>query len=185
MQSFGTRIILTLTLLALFVACQPNDPTANQIVGQYFLEENQYVNDGITCDINIKVRQDFKRKHINSESDLTLKFCFNDSFEFRDMELHYKMRARGEWSYADSLIVLNVDTSSVECDFLGSNAESYTEESMVRNLRKYVNENFIPNIEHTHLFVGAGQMYLDQIDDSSLILSHPGDGRAVLLNRRK
>ncbi len=171
--------------LLCLVSCGESNPMRDRIVGVYELEENQLINDGMVCDVNIRLRQGFSRSKINTESDVTLRFCFDENFQFNDMELRYRLSANGRWSCADSLLFVDVDTTSVECEFIGSNAQTYTEQTMVRYLRKYVSENFLRDVEQRLLYVGADEMYLDEVDESSLVLSHAGDGRAVMLNRKE
>ncbi len=165
-------------------SCTQEEKMCWDIVGTYENVTDEYISDDVDCDLHIVSRHRFGLLGFRSSSDVTFVFHFNNTFDFSDIEMYYEVVASGDWSYADSLICIGIDRDNVECNFRGSSASRYVEQTMVRYLRKYVNEKVFPDVEKHFLLFGTERLYLDEISDSTLILSHRSAGRAVSLKRK-
>ncbi len=179
------EIILYILLLLIFTGCTDDEKTAWNLVGRYDFSAHEHITDDINCEVEVDAVQDFGHTGIYSTSNVKFTFHFNETFEFSDIELYYKIKASGDWAYRDSLLIIDIVQDNIKYDFQGSNAKRYVEESMVRYLRKYVTETVSPEIEKYLLLYGQTIICLDALTDSSMILSHPNLGRVIELKREK
>lgn len=179
------HIAFVASVCFLVCACTQENAISRQIRGNYHFTTNEYYNDGIGCDVYVETRQHFGFRSMNSESQMKLNFKFSEAFEFSNIELIYNITTEGKWKYEDSILIVNVDTSAVAYSFEESNARTGIDTTMVRYLRKYVRNTFLPDLERQLLFVGADSICLDEVNDTTLVISFPVNGRTLYMQRDK
>lgn len=128
----------------LMVSCDLSDrwPVMGSYTTHYEAEHVAFTD--MDCSVVMDVEEDFGYSRVDNTTHLSLTFFFAPPFEFPSMTLEYLIKVGGEWYLSgDTLTVsLERDIDGIEFEYVGSNAKTPTEESMVRNLRSMLSRDF-------------------------------------------
>lgn len=128
----------------LTVSCELSDRWL--VMGSYttHYEANHVAFSDMDCSLVMDINEDFRYSSVKNKTHLYLTFYFAKPFEFPSMTLEYMIKVDGQWQLsADTLTVsLERGIDGIEFEYLGSNAKTPTEESMVRNLRSMLSRDF-------------------------------------------
>lgn len=181
------RYITLILLSTLLSGCAYIDDTALRlkILGDYTSDLREVYDDGIACDVTMCIDEDFSFFGLFNQADMLLAFRLQDAFEFSDLTLHYKLSVLGDWIVRDSLITVEVDTSTFECTFIASDAQAYTEQTMVRYLRKYVRETFIPSMQRRLANQWNRTVRFSEVNDEWLLVLSLDGTQSIVMKRRR
>ncbi|MCQ2228552.1 MAG: hypothetical protein MJZ13_02260 [Bacteroidales bacterium] len=153
-------------------------------MGNYVSEATEHTNDGIPCDVNMKLNESFSLFSFTNNVDMDITFYLDESFDFPNLTMTYSLSVDGDWSYRDSLLTVEVDTASFCCTYIGSDAKTPTEESMVRQLRRNVISGELMPVLRDHIIessVRSVRVY--EINDSSLVVENPVNHGKRVMNK--
>ena len=163
-----TKGSIFLCLVVLLCSCANDSISSRDIRGTYLAEQTEHLGGEYACDANLVIHEKFGFFGLSSHADAALTFRFDGLFQFPSLTLNYDVNIEGDWSLRDSVITVEIDSASFNYNFISSTARNYTEESMVRYLRKEVDGD-ISNILRQRLRnAGSRQMRLLDVTDSAL-----------------
>jgi len=143
-------------------------------MGDYVSETTEHVDDGIACDVDMKLNEKFGLLSFTNDVDMDITFYLDETFDFPNLTLKYSLSVDGDWSYKDSLLTVEVDTASFCCTYIGSDAKTPTEESMVRQLRKNViSGELMPELRDHIIESSVRSVKVYEINDSSVVVDNP------------
>ena len=143
-------LISLLTLC--FVGCAEYDSArlAMALSGTYtsvIHQKFQNDADGMGCDALITATEELGWKGMNINAQMALTFHFDGALSFPTQVLHYDISLTGDWSVDGDSLTIVPDPASFRATYVGSDAKSVTEEAMVRNLKRYVQDNIDTQIQ--------------------------------------
>ena len=138
-----SKAYILLVISTFFTSCSNvvNEPTTFDIMGTYATQQDEHLGGEYSCDAHFDTFQHFTPFGLATSANTALTFNFDGLFEFPSLTLNYELNIDGDWSYADSIITMEIDTATFSYTYINSTAHNYTEESMVRYLRKEVDNN--------------------------------------------
>ena len=174
------RIASILLLVALFCGCNSDK---RRLLGTYESSAQITVNDDINSIVNVSSRENFSWTGLECESDIKITFLFNESFDFKDISLNYKLNIEGDWNLNDDILTISLDTTSFKYNFVGSNAERPTEKTMERSLRQEVRSTLLPDLRRRILNMTNRKIDISTVTDSVLIIAYRNDGKEMILRK--
>ncbi|MBP5365887.1 MAG: hypothetical protein J6Y82_08185 [Bacteroidales bacterium] len=174
------RFLGILLITMLFLGCSSEK---RRLLGVYESSAQIAVNDDINSIVDIKTREDFGWFGLKCESEIKISFLFNESFDFRDIILNYKLDIEGDWHFDDGILTVSLDSTSFKYDFVGSNAERPTEKTMVRSLREEVRNTLLPDLRRRILNMTNRNIEVPSVSDSVLIVAYRDDGKEMILRK--
>lgn len=156
-----------------------------KILGDYTSKHYEEFDDGIACDVSMDIDEDFSFFGLYNQADMQLEFHLKDAFEFSDLTLHYRISALGDWTVRDSLITVEIDTTTFDCTFIESDAEAYVEQTMVRYLRKYVRETFVPSMQRRLANQWNRTVKFSEVNDEWLLVLSLDGTQSIVMKRRQ
>lgn len=155
-------------------SCTQDFKEMSDIIDDYIYTSSEHVDDGIPCDVEMELNESFSLWSFSNNVDMDVTFHLNDSFDFPDLTLTYKLSVDGNWSYADSMLTVSVDTASFACNYICSSAKTPTEESMVRQLRKNViSGELMPVLRDRIIESSVRSVRVYEISDTALVIDNP------------
>ncbi|MBP5420435.1 MAG: hypothetical protein J6Y72_11565 [Bacteroidales bacterium] len=146
-------------------------PSTFDIMGTYATQQDEHLGGEYSCDAHFDTRQSFNPLGLTTTANTALTFNFDGLFEFPSLTLNYELSIDGDWSYADSTISMELDTTTFSYTYINSTAHNYTEESMVRYLRKEVDNNIAKTLCQRLRSSASRDMHLISFSDSVMHVS--------------
>jgi hypothetical protein len=151
------------------------------IMGSYISKHEESIDDGIECKIRYDFTEQFNLFSDVGKAKLFMTFMFDDQFDFKNLTLEYDVTADGSWDYDGTQLEVEIDTTSLEFEYVKSNATRYTEEAMVRYLRKYVREDFVPQMREKFVLHGDRCVKVQSVSDTAVVAIDPRNGEKVTM----
>lgn len=120
---------------------------------------------------------------MESDADISITFFFSDNIEFSNLTLNYKWNVCCDWQLSGNELSLNVDTSSIDYQFVSSSATRYIEQTMVRYLRKYIGNEVKKTIESGFAEHYGQSMKIVELTDSIMTIERNGELMTMLRER--
>lgn len=137
-------LVICCAVAMLVVSCELSDrwPVMGRYTTHYEAEHVAFAD--MDCSVVMDINEDFGYSSVDNNTRLSLTFFFASPFEFPSMTLEYLIKVDGSWQLSSDTLTVSVerDIDGIEFEYLGSNAKTPTEESMVRNLRSMLSKDF-------------------------------------------
>lgn len=180
-----SRAVVLYVILAMMVCGCKSISNRCAIMGDYISTYEESFNDGIECKVRWDLVEEFGFFSVDGAAKMFMTFMFDDQFDFKNLTLEYDISVDGSWDYDGERLEVNIDTTSFEYEYIKSNATRYTEEAMVRYLRKHVKEEFIPSMRVKFLSQGDRKVKIQAINDTAVVAVDPRNGGSVTMIKRK
>lgn len=174
-------LVYIILVFAIFSACSPIE--RGRVVGSYDSNVDSHRSDGLDIDVDINTKINFEWLGLDCESNIVLLFIFDEKLNYPNIELRYVTHIGGDWTINDDVLTLDLDTTSFTYDFAGSNATRPTERTMVRNLRKYVGDVYMPVVRERIVNMNSRSVNIVQCSDSLLIVANNDTGNKMELRK--
>lgn len=172
MRFLGKIVLLSFALC--LTSCNLLDSESRNLMGHYVSEDNTHIDDDIPCDVHLLLNEELGALSFKNNVELNVTFYLEDAFDFPDMTLNFDVFVDGSWSYSDSILTVTVDTTSFNCNYIGSSAKSATEESMVRQIRKnVVAGELMPRLRKQIIESSERKVKVCSVSEEGIILEHP------------
>ena len=158
-------------------------PSTFDIMGTYATQQDEHLGGEYSCDAHFDTFQHFTPFGLATSANTALTFNFDGLFEFPSLTLNYELSIDGDWSFEDSIISVDVDTTTFSYTYINSTAHNYTEESMVRYLRKEVDNSIAKVLCERLRSSNVSDMRLLSLSDSVMQVS-VGDTIVINMHRQ-
>lgn len=155
-----------------------------EIMGDYASSYEESFDDGMECKVKWDYEEKFGFMSVVGEADMYMTFMFSDQFEFKDLVLEYDVSVEGDWDYDGDSLTVMVDTATFKLDYVKSNATRYTEESMVRYLRKHVVTEFLPSMRSKFMSMSDRSVKVVSVSDSAVVVEDPRNGEPITMPKQ-
>lgn len=155
------------------------------VMGNYESSLSEQINDGMNEIININTHTQFNFFKVEYMSNIKMKFLFSEQFKFSDIELYYQMNIKGDWTIDGDNVKIELDSTTFEFNFEGSNAKLPTEKTMVRNLKKYIKDNYIKKLNDLAYNKNENNVNLKILSDSLLLVRLNDNDKKIMMHKTK
>lgn len=142
-----------------------------------------FTDDGLRGVAEFSTTDCFSNDCMESDADISITFFFSDNIEFSNLTLNYKWNVCCDWQLSGNELSLNVDTSSIDYQFVSSSATRYIEQTMVRYLRKYIGNEVKKTIENGFAEHYGQSMKIVELTDSIMTIERNGELMSMLRER--
>lgn len=168
------RIVFIMFAIICLTSCHIIDSECRNMQGCYVTNTTEHYDDGISCNVQLKTTENFNTFSFCNNVEMKATFIMDETWNFPNLTLTYNISIKGDWDYAENTLIVSVDTTTFQCDYVGTSAKTPTEESMARQIRKNVIAGeLMPRIRKEIIESAERKVRVIQKDEKQMIVEHP------------